>query len=107
LAFDGRKSWHQSLVWVLEPEDDDTRMVGSNLRINAKLETGSEGSIHSTEIHHRQTIYGNDLAVPEVEWSIAGLLKRLDEAHDRNKSVLRDLLIPTMIERIGLKEKGK
>lgn len=101
-TFEVGDTWRHSSWWDEAPKTAPTRNF---LTIDARQRRSKRGKgRHFTEITHGQRLSGNKSKDPAVTWETDRLRTRLDQAHQRNKAILMELLSGEMVEKVGLKE---
>ncbi len=99
-VFDSGASWHCNTGWFDSLGDD---RVLHNLNVaSALIDLSSTVTIeHNATAHlcHPRQSIGSLFPVPTGQ---SGLIEVLDILHDRNKDILREILVSEMLDRIGL-----
>jgi hypothetical protein len=111
VVFEAGASWRQFLSWPTQESDDDPYTTHTSLTVKAKISSadsgndeGSNEELHFTEITHRQSTPWNESVDSVVSWSESRFREILNNLHQRNKSLLLELLNEEMVDKIGLKE---
>lgn len=103
-SFDVGETWRHSSWWDEGPKASPTTRNFLTIDARVRKPKGGGKSRHFTEITHGQRLSGNKSKGSAVTWIADSLRSRLDQAHQRNKNILGDLLSSDMIQRIGLEE---
>ena len=99
-VFDAGSAWHCNTGWFEQGSDEP---ILHNLNIASNLVDLSPTVTieHQATVHLRAPRQSTDtLFTPPPGYT--GLMEALDQLHDRNKVILQQILVPAMLDRIGI-----